>query len=60
MEKIIEKCYFNLIKKNPSKELIKEIQENLPACITYIADILGTENKEVEELTFLFIHSNYK
>lgn len=60
MEDVIKDCYFNIFNTNPSKEVTKEIKDNLPECVLYIADIFGTNNNEVKDLTYLFIHSNYK
>lgn len=60
MENIIKDCYFKIFNTIPGNELISEIKNNLPVCIPYIAKEFGLINNEVKDLTYLFIHSNYK
>lgn len=59
METIIKDSYFNIFNTYPSEKLIKEIKNNLPECVLYIANTFGANNSEVKDLTYLFIHSNY-
>ena len=60
MENVIKDCYFSIFNTNPSEKVTKEIKNNLPACVVYMADTFGANNNEVKDITYLFIHSNYK
>ena len=60
MNEIIKDCYLKIFDAIPEDEVINEIKDNLPVCVSYIIKELGLINNEVEDLIYLFIHSNYK